>query len=97
MTDRCGPPDVDLDRVWTGVAAQVWLRRPGRIERLAAQLLRSPGLARALVTTPSLLTGWVIATAAILLAGMAATWGTHTPYVALFDPSEYATVGIAAH
>jgi hypothetical protein len=94
MTDRCGPPDVDLDRVWTGVAAQVWLRRPGRIERLAAQLLRSPGLARALVTTPSLLTGWVIATAAILLAGMAATWGTHTPYVALFDPA-VAAAGIA--
>jgi hypothetical protein len=22
-----GPPDVDLDRVWTGVAAQVWLLR----------------------------------------------------------------------
>jgi len=64
MTDTSGPPDVDLDRVWTGVAAQVWLRRPGRIERLAARLLRSPGLARALVVTPSLLIGWVIATAA---------------------------------
>jgi hypothetical protein len=94
MTDGYGPPDVDLDRVWTGVAAQVWLRRPGWIERLAARLLRSPGLARALVTTPSLLTGWVIATAVVLLAGMAATWGTHTPYVALFDPA-VAAAGIA--
>jgi len=89
-----GPPDVDLDRVWTGVPAQVWLRRPGRIERLAARLLRSPGLARALVVTPSLLIGWVIATAAVLLAGMAATLGTHTPYVALFDPA-VAAAGIA--
>jgi len=94
MTDGYGPADVDLDRVWTGVAAQVWLRRPGRIERLAARLLRSPGLARALVVTPSLLIGWVIATAVVLLAGMAATLGTHTPYVALFDPA-VAAAGIA--
>ena len=94
MTDGCAPPDVDLDRVWTSVAAQVWLRRPGRIERLAARLLRSPGLARALVVTPSLLIGWVIATAVVLLAGMAATLGTHTPYVALFDPA-VAAAGIA--
>jgi hypothetical protein len=94
MTDGCGPPDVDLDRVWTGVAAQVWLRRPGWIERLAARLLRSPGLARALVVTPSLLVGWVIATAVVLLAGMAATLGTHTPYVALFEPA-VAAAGIA--
>jgi hypothetical protein len=94
MTDGYGPADVDLDRVWTGVAAQVWLRRPGRIERLAARLLRSPGLARALVVTPSLLVGWVIATAVVLFAGMAATLGTHTPYVALFDPA-VAAAGIA--
>ncbi|MGH3244715.1 MAG: hypothetical protein ACRDOI_00655, partial [Trebonia sp.] len=44
---------VDLDRVWAGVAAEVWRRHPGWIERTAARLLRSPGLARALVTTPS--------------------------------------------
>jgi hypothetical protein len=94
MTDGYGPADVDLDRVWTGVAAQVWLRRPGRIERLAARLLRSPGLARALVVTPSLLIGWVIATAVVLLVGMAATLGTHTPYVALFEPA-VAAAGIA--
>jgi hypothetical protein len=94
MTDGCAPPDVDLDRVWTGVAAQVWLRRPRRIERLAAWLLRSPGLARALVITPSLLIGWVIATAVVLLVGMAATLGTHTPYVALLEPA-VAAAGIA--
>src|SRR6266516_167897 len=45
------PGDVDLDRVWLGVAAAVWQRRPGRLERLAGRLLRSPGLARALLTT----------------------------------------------
>ena len=94
MTDGCAPSDVDLDRVWTGVAAQVWLRRPGWIERLAARLLRSPGLARALVITPSLLIGWVIATAVVLLVGIAATLGTHTPYVALFEPA-VAAAGIA--
>ena len=49
------PDDVDLDRVWTNVAAEVWRRHPGRLERTAAKLLRSPGLARALLTTPSLL------------------------------------------
>ena len=71
-----GPGDVDLGRVWLGVAAQVWRRRPGPAERAAARLLRSPGLARALVTTPSLLAGWLIATAVVLLAGvLARRWG----------------------
>jgi hypothetical protein len=88
------PPDVDLSRVWTGVAAEVWRRRPGPAERLAAWLLRSPGLARALVTTPSLLLGWVIATLVVLAAGAVATLGTGTPYVALFAPA-LAGAGIA--
>jgi hypothetical protein len=88
------PPDVDLSRVWTGVAAEVWRRRPGPAERLAARLLRSPGLARALVTTPSLLLGWVIATVVVLAAGAAATLGTGTPYAALFAPA-VAGAGIA--
>jgi hypothetical protein len=88
------PPDVDLTRVWTGVAAEVWRRRPGPAERLAARALRSPGLARALVTTPSLLLGWVIATLVVLAAGAAATLGTGTPYVALFAPA-VAGAGIA--
>src|SRR5260370_36186738 len=87
-TDRDGrtPADVDLNRVWVGVAAEVWRRRPGPAERFAGRLLRSPGLARALVTTPSLLLGWVIATAVVLAAGAAATLGTGTPYLALFAP-----------
>jgi len=88
------PADVDLDRVWTGVAAQVWRRDPGRVERLAGRLLRSPGLARALLTTPSLLLGWIIATVVVLAAGAAATLGTGRPYVALFAPA-LAAAGIA--
>jgi hypothetical protein len=88
------PPDVDLRRAWLGVAAEVWRRRPGPTERLAARLLRSPGLARALVTTPSLLLGWVIATVVVLAAGAAVTRSTGTPWVALFAPA-VAGAGIA--
>jgi hypothetical protein len=91
--DRC-PRDVDLHRVWLGVAAEVWRRRPGLVEQLAGRALRSPGLARALVTTPSLLLGWVIASAVVLAAGMFATLGTGTPFVALFAPA-VAAAGIA--
>jgi hypothetical protein len=86
--------DVNLDRVWLGVAAEVWRRRPGPVERVAARLLRSPGLARALVTTPSLLLGWVIATVAVVAAGLAATLTTGTAYVPLFAPA-VAGAGIA--
>jgi hypothetical protein len=88
------PGDVDLDRVWLGVAAQVWLRRPGPAERAAAWLLRSPGLARALVTTPSLLLGWVIATVVVLVAGIGFGVGTGRPWVALIAPV-VAAAGIA--
>ena len=89
-----GPGDVDLGRVWLGVAAQVWRRRPGLAERAAGRLLRSPGLARALVTTPSLLAGWLIATVVVLMAGLFATLGTGTPYVPLLAPA-VAGAGIA--
>jgi len=88
------PADVDLGRVWTGVAAQVWRRDPGWVERLAGRLLRSPGLARALVATPSLLLAWIIATLVVLAAGAVATLGTGTPYVALFAPA-LAAAGVA--
>jgi hypothetical protein len=88
------PPDVDLDRVWLGVAAQVWRRQPGPAERLAGRLLRSPGLARALVTTPSLLLGWVLASVAVLAVGAAATLTTGTPYVAFVAPAA-AAIAIA--
>jgi hypothetical protein len=98
MSGCAGPGDpgleVDLDRVWLGVAAEVWRRQPAWPERLAGRVLRSPGLARALVTTPSLLLGWIIATAVVLLAGIVATLGTGTPYVPLLAPA-LAAAGIA--
>jgi hypothetical protein len=89
-----GPDDVDLDRVWLGVAGQVWRRHPGPVERAARRLLRSPGLARALVTTPSLLLGWVIATTVVLIAGAGFTLSTGQPWVALLAPA-VAAAGIA--
>jgi hypothetical protein len=64
------------------------------VERLARRLLGSPALARALVTTPSLLPAWLLATAAVLAAGIVVTWGTGTPWVALLAPA-LAGVGIA--
>jgi hypothetical protein len=88
------PPDVDLGRVWTGVAAEVWRRSPGPLERLAGRLLRSPGLARALLTTPSLLLPWLIASAVVFGAGAAATLGTGQPLIALLAPA-VAGAGIA--
>jgi hypothetical protein len=80
--------------VWIGVAAQVWRRRPGPVERSAGRLLRSPGLARALLTTPSLLLPWLIASATVLAAGALVTRGTGQPLVALLAPAVAAT-GIA--
>ena len=82
-----GPPDVDLDRVWIGVASQVWRRRPGRLERAVMALLRSPGLARALLTTPSLLAPWLLASVAVLGTGAAATFSTGQPIVSLLAPA----------
>ena len=76
------------------MAAEVWRRQPGPVERLASRLLRSPGLARALLTTPSLLLGWVLATMVVLLAGVAFTLSTGTPWVALIAPP-IAGAGIA--
>jgi hypothetical protein len=77
-----------------GVTTVVWRRRPGPVERAAAGLLRSPGLARALVTTPSLLLPWLIASAVVLTAGMFATLGTGRPWVPMLAPA-VAAAGIA--
>ena len=89
MSDlRKDSPDVvDLGRVWISVAAQVWRRQPGWLERTAGRLLRSPGLARALLTTPSLLLPWLLASVAVLAAGAAATTDSGQPLVALLAPA----------
>jgi hypothetical protein len=86
--------DIDLDRVWVNVAAEVWRRHPGRLERTAARLLRSPGLARALFTTPSLLLPWLIASAVVLAVGALTQVGAGQPLVWLIAPA-VAAVGIA--
>jgi hypothetical protein len=80
------PGDVDLGRVWISVAAQVWRRQPGWLERTAGRLLRSPGLARALLTTPSLLLPWLLTSIVVLAAGAAATTDSGQPLVALLAP-----------
>jgi hypothetical protein len=96
-TDRAAAIDlggVDLSRVWTAVAAEVWRRPPGRAERAAARLLRSPGLARALVTTPSLLLPWLISTVAVFGIGALIRLGPGQPAIWLVAPA-IAGVGIA--
>lgn len=86
--------DVDLERVWSGVAAEVWSEPVSLVERLAGRLLGSPGLARALVTTPSLVLSWVVASAIVLGIGVVVTRTTGTAWVALLAPG-LAGIGIA--
>ena len=69
------------------MAAQVWRRQPGWLERTAGRLLRSPGLARALLTTPSLLLPWLLTSIVVLAAGAAATTDSGQPLVALLAPA----------
>ena len=88
------PDDINLDRVWAGVAAEVWRRHPGWLERTAARLLRSPGLARALLTTPSLLVPWLVSTVVVFGAGALLRLGPGQPAVWLLAPA-VAAVGIA--
>src|ERR1700733_10563428 len=78
--------EVDLDRVWVNVAAEVWRRSPGRLERSAARLLGSRGLARALVATPSLLLPWLISSVVVLGVGVAAEVGAGQPLVLVLAP-----------
>jgi hypothetical protein len=85
---------VNLSRVWQGVAAEVWAEQTGTVERLAVSLLRSPGLARALVTTPSLLLSWIFASVVVLGIGIVATAGSGEPWVALLAPA-LAGIGVA--
>jgi hypothetical protein len=86
--------DVDLEKVWTHVAGEVWAEPVGRIERLASRLLGSPGLARALVTTPSLVLSWVVASVVVLAAGVVATHSSGEPWTALLLPA-LAGIGVA--
>jgi hypothetical protein len=86
--------DVDLDRVWMKVATEVWSRPVGRLERWLGAVLRSPGLARALLTTPSLVLSWLLATAVVLGAGAFFTYQSGVPWVALLAPA-LAGIGIA--
>jgi hypothetical protein len=50
-------------------------------------LLRSPALARALVTTPSLVLPWLLASAAVLVIGMVVSLDLGTPLVPLLAPA----------
>jgi len=86
--------DVDLEHVWTGITARVWAPPVGLAERLSGRLLGSPGLARALVTTPSLVLAWIIASATVLAIGVVVTRTTGTPWVALLAPA-LAGIGVA--
>jgi hypothetical protein len=85
---------VDQDRVWQGVTARIWTRPPGAAERVAGRLLRSPGLARALVTTPALLGSWILATAVVLAVGVLVSRELGRTLVPLLAPA-LAGVGIA--
>lgn len=86
--------DVDLNRAWGSVAANVWTSPIGRVEHGIGWLLGSRGLARAIVTTPSLVLSWVLASAFILAVGVVATHSTGEPWFALIAPA-LAGIGIA--
>jgi hypothetical protein len=92
--DHASQDGIDLRRVWTGVAAEVWRRHPGPVERLAGRLLRSPGLARALLTTPSLLLPWLISTVVVFGAGAMISLAGGEPLAWLLAPG-IAAIGIA--
>ena len=86
--------DVDLEKVWTGVAAEVWATPRSWPERMMERLLGSPSLARALVTTPSLFLSWVLASIAVLAAGVFVAPFSGDPWAALLAPA-LAGAGIA--
>ena len=86
--------DVDLEKVWIGVAAEAWASPASWPERMAGSLLRSPPLARALATTPSLFLSWILATAVVLTAGVLATPISGEPLPALLAPA-LAGAGVA--
>jgi len=94
MNDDPRLDGIDLGRVWTGIASEVWRRHPGPVERLAIRLLRSPGLARALLNTPALLLPWLISTVVVLTVGGLMSLAGGEPLVWLIAPG-IAAIGIA--
>lgn len=88
------PPDVDLDRVWNRVTGEIWAPEPGPVERAAARLLTSPALARALVTTPSLVVAWLLASVLVFALGVVVTNATDQPWVPFLAPV-VAIVGVS--
>lgn len=87
------PPDVDLERAWDRIAGEVWASEPGWLERTAARALRSAALARTLVTTPSLILSWLLASALVIAIGVL-TSRAGDPWVALLAPA-LAGIGVA--
>lgn len=86
--------DVDLEKAWSGVAAEAWSSPVAWPERVAARLLRSPALGRTLANTPSLFLSWILATVAVLAAGVLASPVSGEPLFALIAPA-LAGAGIA--
>lgn len=78
--------DIDLGRVWSDITGEMWASPVGRIEQIAARLLGSPALARALVSTPSLVLSWMLATAMLFAIGGVVMAMTGTPLVPLVAP-----------
>lgn len=89
-----GVPAGAVDPVWTRVAAAAFAPGRGVVERIAARLLRSPGLARALLATPSLTLAWLVASATVLAVGVVVSVGAAIPLVPLLAPA-LAGAGIA--
>lgn len=92
--DETASLDVDLDLVWSAVSGEIWASPTGRVERWAGALLRSPGLARALVTTPSLVLSWLLASGVVFAIGAVMTRTTGTPIIPLLAPV-FAGVGVS--
>ena len=88
------PPDIDLDHVWNRVSGEIWANEPGPFERTAARLLKSPALARALVTTPSLVLAWLLASVLVFALGVFVTNATDQPWVPFLAPV-VAIVGVS--
>jgi len=63
------------------VAAEVWRRQPSWLERRCCEVVGSPGLARALLTTPSLVGGVADLDCACARGGAAATVSSGLPLV----------------